>query len=109
MYLRKVMLHFLILATLWILPDASMHATERGKTIVYRGGGQGRVVFDGHVHSAKGYTCRDCHTDYAKTGRQLFETQRKGLISTIDHENRTKCFVCHNGLTAFYKCEGCHR
>ena len=109
MYLKKMMLLLLILTTLWILTDTSIQATDRGKTIVYRGGGQGRVVFDGHVHSAKGYTCRDCHTIFAKTGRQLFETQKKGLISTIDHENRTKCFTCHNGQTAFYRCEGCHR
>jgi c(7)-type cytochrome triheme protein len=109
MYLKKLMLLFPILTTLCIFPETSMHATERGKTIVYRGGGQGRVVFDGHLHSAKGYTCRDCHTDYAKTGTQLFETQRKGLISTIDHENKTQCFTCHDGRTAFFRCDGCHR
>jgi len=107
--MRKVMLILLILTTLWIIQDASINATDRGKTIVYRGGGQGRVVFDGHVHSARGYACKECHTDFAKTGKQLFETHRKGLISTIDHESGTKCFACHNGQTAFYRCEDCHR
>jgi c(7)-type cytochrome triheme protein len=108
MNLRRMMFLLLILTTVSIVPYISSRATEHGKTIVYRGGEQGRVVYDGRVHSGKGYSCRDCHTDFARTGKQLFETQKKGLISLPDHDTDTKCFACHNEKIAFASCEGCH-
>lgn len=73
-----------------------------GKTVLYGGGGQGRVTFDGQLHAAKGYVCNDCHLT-------LFPTQKKGLISFDDHKTATLCFACHDGKVAFKKCDGCHR
>lgn len=80
-------------------------------TLVYRGGGAGKVVFDGHVHAAKGYVCNDCHTNFNKTGVALFTTQKKGLIDEAAHDQGSACFACHNGKVAFAvkNCEGCHR
>ena len=105
---RKGVFLLLTLTAFWIAPYNSSLATDRGSSIVYRGGEQGRVIFDGQIHASKGFTCRDCHTDYAKTGIQLFETHKKGLISNIDLDTGTKCFTCHNGRTAFSTCKGCH-
>jgi thiosulfate reductase cytochrome b subunit len=79
------------------------------ETLVYRGAGQGRVVFDGRAHLAKGFRCADCHTEYAGTRRQLFETRKSGRISMADHETDTRCFACHNGKVAFAECSRCHR
>jgi len=109
MNIKKLVFLLLSLTVFWIAPYISSHATDRGKSILYRGGEQGKVIFDGQIHASKGFYCRDCHTDYAKTGIQLFETQKKGLISITDHDTGTKCFACHNGQTAFSECQGCHR
>jgi c(7)-type cytochrome triheme protein len=75
----------------------------------YRGGERGTVVFDHHLHAAGGFVCRDCHTDYAGTGKQLFQTQKQGLIDRAIHDTDQSCFACHNGTLAFDKCDGCHR
>ncbi len=68
----------------------------------YRGGGEGRVVFDGRLHAARGLTCRDCHDE-------LFATRKRGLISAADHRDGKACFACHDGGRAFAECAGCHR
>jgi c(7)-type cytochrome triheme protein len=77
-------------------------------TIVYRGGEQGRVIFNGRAHASKGFRCADCHTDYAGTGKQLFTTHKSGRIGMEDHNTDTKCFACHNGKVAFDECSRCH-
>ena len=109
MNLSKLMAVLIFTSILSLLPDSSSQATDRGKSLVYRGGDQGKVVFDGKIHTAKGFSCKDCHTDFAGKGIQLFETRRKGLISSIDHENGTGCFACHNDKIAFFDCKNCHR
>jgi len=93
-------LGIMVLAVLWLFAPA-VGATN-GKTILYGGGGQGRVTFDGQLHAAKGYVCNDCHL-------QLFPTWKKGLITFADHKTPTLCFACHNGEVAFKSCSGCHR
>ena len=77
-------------------------ATDRGKTLSYTGGGQGKVVFDGRTHAGKGLVCNDCHM-------KLFATQKKALITIKDHENGGQCFACHDGTKAFNDCASCHR
>lgn len=77
-------------------------ATPGGKTIVYGGAGQGRVVFDGRLHASMGYACKRCHAD-------LFPTRKKALISMDLHGNGTSCFACHDGATASFECQSCHR
>ena len=100
-----------------------LQAGGRIRTIVYRGGGQGKVVFDHRVHAAQGLRCNDCHTDFAGTGKALFVTRKQGLIAFADHSAGVKCFACHNvsdaqdegktagadGKGAFYTCDRCHR
>ena len=77
-------------------------STDGGKALVYGGGGQGKVVFDGQVHASKGLTCNDCH-------RTLFQTQKKALITMEDHGTDKACFACHNGKRVFNTCTQCHR
>jgi phosphate transport system substrate-binding protein len=84
-------------------------ASGDGVSLVYRGGGEGKVIFDGRVHAAKGYSCNDCHKTYAPTGTLLFATQRKALIDKAAHKSRTQCFACHDGKTASKDCGSCHR
>jgi thiosulfate reductase cytochrome b subunit len=98
----------LLTAILWWTVAAPAQATSSA-TLIYRGAGQGRVVFDGRAHLAKGFRCADCHTEYAGTRRQLFETRKSGRISLADHDTDTRCFACHNGKVAFAECSRCHR
>ncbi len=84
-------------------------ATQDGESVLYRGGKEGRVVFDGKVHAGKGYSCNDCHKSFAPTGTRLFDTQRKGLIDFKSHDTKTLCFACHDGKIAADDCGSCHR
>jgi c(7)-type cytochrome triheme protein len=77
--------------------------------LIYRGGGQGKVIFDHGLHAARGYVCLDCHTDYAGTGKQLFQTRKQGLIDQATHDRDASCFACHNGAVAPKTCDTCHR
>lgn len=84
-------------------------ASPNGATLVYRGGGDGKVVFDGRVHAAKGYVCNDCHTAFGPGRTQLFATHKSGLIDKPMHKQASACFACHDGKTAFKDCDSCHR
>jgi c(7)-type cytochrome triheme protein len=102
-----------VLLCLW---PGSAGAGGRLPMLSYRGGGQGKVVFDHQLHASQGFHCNDCHTDFAGTGKQLFTTRKQGLIAMADHTSGTKCFACHNGhavtgerKSAFNDCGRCHR
>ena len=99
-------------------------AGGRIATIRYRGGNAGPVVFDHQLHTAKGFRCDDCHTNFARTGKALFFTRKQGLISFGEHSTAEKCFACHDGKGAsektknaadydgrgsFSDCARCHR
>lgn len=36
-------------------------AIQVGKTVTYKGGNMGSVVFDGRIHNEAGYHCMKCH------------------------------------------------
>lgn len=91
-------------------------AGGRLPVLSYRGGGRGKVVFDHQLHASEGFGCQDCHTDFARTGKQLFATRKQALITFADHTAGAKCFACHDGdgaptgrKSAFKTCDGCHR
>ena len=99
-------------ALLLCLLPGSVEAGGRPPSLRYRGGAEGRVIFDHQLHASKGDRCNDCHTDYKGTGKQLFATRKRGLISFADHSTATKCFACHDGKNAkesFDECSQCHR
>jgi phosphate transport system substrate-binding protein len=95
-------------ALLLYLVPGSVAAGGRLPALAYRGGGQGKVVFDHQRHRSKGLLCNDCHTDYSGTGKQLFSTRKQGLITLADHKTGTTCCACHDGKNAFDACGRCH-
>jgi hypothetical protein len=113
----------LLSAVLLCVQPGRVDAGGRLPTLSYRGGGHGKVVFDHQTHASEGFRCDDCHTDFARTGKQLFATRKQGLITFKDHTTGTKCFACHNGngvpderKGAHYdgkgasdNCDSCHR
>jgi c(7)-type cytochrome triheme protein len=88
---------------------ALFQARSAPPPLTYRGGAQGTVIFDHQLHARRGWTCRDCHTVFKSTGRQLFQTRKQGRITWDDHEGPTRCFACHDGQAAFDACGQCHR
>jgi len=59
-------------ALLLCLPPGRLEAGVRRPVLQYRGGGQGKVVFDHQLHASKGRRCNDCHTVFSGTEKQLF-------------------------------------
>ncbi len=94
--------HLALLLGALLAAGAARATPGAAPPIRYRGGGEGRVVFDGRLHAAKGFSCRDCHDT-------LFATRKRGLISAADHRDGKACFACHDGERAFADCAGCHR
>ena len=92
-----------------LLGLAATVSANNPAAVLYRGGGYGPVIFDHHLHAAKGYGCLDCHTNYAGTGKQLFQTRKQGLIDRGVHERDESCFACHNDTVASADCMTCHR
>jgi phosphate transport system substrate-binding protein len=85
-----------------VMAGTQVVAADGNNALNYRGGAQGRVIFDGRTHAAKGFSCNTCHD-------RLFPTRRTGLIAFEDHGTNIKCFACHNGVKASNICTDCHR
>ena len=92
------------IALILVALAGSAAATGGGKVLMYGGGGQGKVIFDGRTHASAGLACVDCHTRPA-----LFPTRKQALVTTDDHTRPTACFGCHDGQKTFADCEKCHR
>jgi phosphate transport system substrate-binding protein len=100
--MRRYTVRSLLLAAAAFAALSSVALATPGDTLVYRGGAQGKVVFDGRMHAAQGLHCSACHS-------ALFATQRTGRISMADHATDKACFGCHDGKRAFATCASCHR
>jgi c(7)-type cytochrome triheme protein len=81
------------------------YAVPPGFSLEFEGGGQGKVIFRGKVHSGSGMDCSDCHL-------AIFHVGRAAQITVMDHGQKQYCFTCHNGEVAFAAmsdCARCHR
>ena len=79
-------------------------AVPPGFVLEFEGSRQGKVIFEGDVHSGTGMYCADCHMS-------IFDVSRSSQISRRDHNEDVFCFTCHNGETAFAarrNCGNCH-
>jgi c(7)-type cytochrome triheme protein len=83
-------------------------AVPPGKTVEFKGGPMGKVVFDGKIHMDKGLKCNDCHT-------KIFQ-MKKGTqeIKMADMNKGQNCGTCHNGEKSFKSsdpanCKRCHK
>ena|SRR5271157_3772863 len=89
----------------------NVFAIPPGRTVVWEGGGEGRVVFDGALHKNRGFKCHDCHT-------RVFANMKSGSpptrMSMKEMSEGKLCGACHNGKGAFsvndkVNCSRCHR
>jgi len=83
-------------------------AVPAGKTVEYKGGGAGKVVFDGTTHANKGLACTDCHPS-------PFQMKKGSTEIKMEAVSRHKsCGACHDGTKAFKaedkeNCAKCHQ
>ncbi len=79
-----------------------------GKTLEWKNGAAGKVIFDGKVHADKGQKCADCHP-------KIFKMKFGNAKMKMADLNAGKfCGECHNGKKAFKTsdsatCNKCHK
>jgi len=81
-------------------------AVPSGKTVEFKDGAMGKVVFEGKVHADKGFKCNDCHT-------KIFP-MKKTTLTMAEMNAGKECGTCHNGEKAFStkdaaNCGKCHK
>jgi c(7)-type cytochrome triheme protein len=79
-------------------------AVPPGLTLQFDGSREGKVTFQGDIHSGTGMYCGDCHM-------AIFDVSRAAQITRRDHNQEVYCFTCHNGEMAFAarrNCANCH-
>jgi c(7)-type cytochrome triheme protein len=82
-------------------------AVAPGMLLEFSNSPMGKVLFDGAVHQAAGFSCQDCHNDW------LFPKMKQGTttITMAEITSGRMCGGCHNGVEAFApegNCERCH-
>ncbi len=103
---KKAMLFFVFAMMSFFA--SNVLAVPPGKIVIWEGGGQGAVKFEGTEHAEKGYKCESCHPS-------LFEMKKGSAKMTMDLLNKGQfCGACHNGKVAFStsdtgKCHECHK
>lgn len=83
--------------------SGSVMAAPKGKTVEFKGGAQGKVVFDGKVHAVN--KCTDCHP-------KIFKMKKGSTKVTAPHKPGKFCATCHDGKKAFSfkdNCGKCHK
>ena len=110
---ERVKLFILTLAIITAVYFAGVAvAVPAGKTVEFAGGDQGKVVFDGKIHSNAGNKCKDCHPT-------IFPMKGPGkdgaaTITMAEIEKGKYCGTCHNGEKSFKVndpsgCTKCHK
>lgn len=100
--MRVVLLLLVLLLAVGAMRFAQ--AVPPGFVLEFESERQGKVIFQGDVHSGTGMYCADCHM-------AIFDVSRSAEIIRRDHNKEVFCFTCHNGDTAFAarrNCGNCH-
>jgi c(7)-type cytochrome triheme protein len=104
----KVKLLFLILLLAFVFMSNEGFAVPPGKTVEFKDGAVGKVIFSGSIHAEKGLKCMDCHP-------KIFPMKKTTEELKMSDLNAGKyCGACHNGKRAFATnnpadCSKCHK
>ena len=90
-----------------LIIETNSSAVSPGKKVEYKGGGAGKVVFDGNDHRIRGNSCIECHPD-------IFVMKGNIKMTMADIYNNKYCGACHNGTGGFdakkkENCNKCHK
>ncbi|MBK5275915.1 MAG: cytochrome c3 family protein [Desulfuromonadales bacterium] len=96
-----------LLVLIGALSAGNAQAVPPGKTAEWDAS-NGKVIFDGKVHSDKGLKCLDCHS-------KIFKMKKGSTEMKMADINAGKyCGECHNGARSFTtndpaNCVRCHK
>jgi c(7)-type cytochrome triheme protein len=99
---------FLIPVLVLAFISSNGFAVTSGKTVEFKDGSAGNVVFSGSVHADKGLKCADCHP-------KIFPMKKTTEELKMSDMNAGKyCGECHDGKKAFATnnpadCSKCHK
>ena len=90
-----------------LLYSSQALAVAPGLLLEFSDSPEGKVLFDGAIHQAAGFSCQDCHNDW------LFPKMKQGTttITMAEIASGRMCGGCHNGEQAFApegNCARCH-
>jgi len=89
------------------------YAMGCANNIVFDGKGAGQVIFNGTVHTSKGYACSYCH-EGGGFSFALFDMKKgANTITMRKMQFGSSCGYCHDGKKAFsatdnLRCSNCH-
>jgi c(7)-type cytochrome triheme protein len=104
----KALLLIPVLFLALVFVSSKGFAVPSGKTIEFKDGSVGKVVFSGNTHAEKGLKCMECHPKIFPMKRTTEELKMSDLNSG------KYCGACHNGKKAFTtnnsgNCSKCHK
>ena len=100
--MKKALVIMFVLVVALAFIGTSM-AVPPGKTVEFKGGKMGKVVFDGKKHANAGNKCNDCHPKVFKMKKGADKITMKDIYAG------KFCGTCHNGTKAFKASAGCKK
>lgn len=105
--MKQARIIIILCLTIIFVIVTGLNAVPPGKSVVYEGGGAGKVFFNGKDHRGKGNACSDCHPD-------IFLMKKPNKITMADIYAKKFCGACHNGTVSFdakktENCDRCHK
>ncbi len=103
--MRKILILAVVLAVALAFIGTAL-AVPPGKTVEFKGGPMGKVVFVGKKHADAGMKCNNCHPKIFKMKKGADKITMKDIYAG------KFCGTCHNGEKAFKakaNCKKCHK
>ena len=73
-------------------------AVPPGKTVEFKGGPMGKVVFDGKIHMDKGLKCNDCHTKIFQMKNSIPNPMKRDIVGFVITNKFAQPFPNHEVL-----------
>ncbi|HHN63945.1 MAG TPA: cytochrome C [Nitrospirae bacterium] len=100
--MRKALILALVIAVALAFIGTAL-AVPPGKTVEFKDGKMGKVIFDGKKHANAGMKCSDCHPKVFKMKKGADKITMKDIYAG------KFCGTCHNGKKAFKPQTGCKK
>ncbi|MEE9524168.1 MAG: c(7)-type cytochrome triheme domain-containing protein [Thermodesulfovibrionales bacterium] len=105
--MRNTLLLLTISVSAIFIFSMDSYAVPPGKKVIYNGGEEGKVEFNGKDHRIRGNSCIQCHPD-------IFIMKGHIKMTMAEIFANKYCGACHNGTDGFdakkkENCNRCHK